>query len=87
MSLLRNCSSFQLSERDLVTIPLFQVAFRWTTRWTMQKLFPALTFVPFEIDTRNARFDFNLTISEVSKGLAGSLEYNSDLFDGPLSIA
>ena len=70
-------------ERDLSHNPFFQVAFSLDNTPDNAEAVPALTFVPFEIDTRNARFDFHLTISEISKGLAASLEYNSDLFDGP----
>lgn len=70
-------------ERDLSHTPLFQVAFSFDNTPDNAGAVPALTFVPFEIDTRNARFDLQLTLSEISRGLAGSLEYNSDLFDGP----
>ena len=70
-------------ERDLSHTPLFQVAFSLDNTPETAETVPALTFVPFEIDTKNSRFDLQVTLSETSRGLAGSLEYNSDLFDGP----
>jgi amino acid adenylation domain-containing protein len=68
-------------ERDLSHAPLFQVAFSLDNTPANVGTVPALSFSPFEIDTKNARLDLHLTIVETSKGLAGSLEYNSDLFD------
>ena len=70
-------------ERDLSHTPFFQAAFSLDNTPDNAEAVPALTFVPFDIDTRNARFDLQLTISEISTGLAGSLEYNSDLFESP----
>jgi len=68
-------------ERDLSHAPLFQVAFSLDNTPANVETASALSFSPFEIDTRNARLDLHLTVVETSKGLAGSLEYNSDLFD------
>ena len=42
---------------------------------------PGLTAAEFEIDETVAKFDLQLTISEVSEGLSATFTYATDLFD------
>jgi non-ribosomal peptide synthetase component F len=41
-----------------------------------------LTIAPVEVSTDTSKFDLTLAMSETGQGLSGSLEYNTDLFDG-----
>jgi len=40
-----------------------------------------LSWMPFEFEKRSARYDLLLFVSETSRGLVASMEYNIDLFD------
>jgi len=44
-------------------------------------LAPDLTLTPIELEQGSTRFDLTLFMSETPQGYAGSLEYNTDLFD------
>jgi amino acid adenylation domain-containing protein len=69
-------------DRDLSHAPLFQVVLSLDNTPPPDALsLSSLSLSPFEIETRTARLDLHLTIVATTKGLAGSLEYNSDLFD------
>ena len=41
----------------------------------------SLSLESLALDQRAAQFDLSLTMAEVDHGLAGSFEYNTDLFD------
>lgn len=68
-------------ERSLSYSPLFQVMFVLMNAPQEALDLPGLTVTPLEVDSGAAMFDLTLYMWEVSDGLAGSLEYNSDLFD------
>src|SRR5207249_2182093 len=42
---------------------------------------PGLAIEHLDVDTGTAKFDLTLQVEETDSGLAGSLEYNTDLFD------
>ena len=70
-------------QRDLSRNPLFQVAFALQpVRQTTFRL-PALTLSPFEVERETAKFDLCLELSETLEGIAGILEYSTDLFERP----
>jgi amino acid adenylation domain-containing protein len=68
-------------ERNLNHGPLFQVMFAFDNapRGTMS--LPGLTLAPIEAESGIARFDLTLLMTEEAGGLAGSVQYNTDLFD------
>ncbi|NQE34730.1 non-ribosomal peptide synthetase [Microcoleus asticus] len=73
-------------ERSLGYNPLFQVTF------SMQNLsldtfeLPGIKLTPRRVERGTAQFDLSLGIRQTQKGLIGSWEYNSDLFE-PDTIA
>ena len=68
-------------ERNLSHSPLFQVMFILQNA-PMEKLeLPGLTLTPLEMESITAKFDLTLSMEETDRGLRGTLEYNSDLFD------
>jgi non-ribosomal peptide synthetase component F len=48
---------------------------------------PGLTISPQNIDGGTSKFDLKLSLWETSDGLAGSLEYKTDLFDATTIMA
>ena len=68
-------------ERDLSHSPLFQVMFAFENYPIAFPTLPGLTAENVEFDTIVSNFDLTLDMARNEKGLAGSLEYNSDLFD------
>ena len=66
--------------RDLSRNPLFQVLFLLQNAPSPALRLQGLTITPLEIETGTAKFDLTLTLEETEQGLAGSIEYNSDLF-------
>jgi non-ribosomal peptide synthetase component F len=68
-------------ERDLSHTPLFQVMFLLQNNPAQQAQLPGLTLQPVETDTGASPFDLTLGLAEQPDGLAGSVEYNADLFD------
>ncbi|MFD2168460.1 amino acid adenylation domain-containing protein [Tumebacillus lipolyticus] len=66
-------------ERNLSSMPLFQVAFQITPSWEF--MLSGLTVQPIEIDNGSAKFDLSLALTEIDDRLIGRLEYNEDLFD------
>ena len=42
---------------------------------------PRLTLSQLELDSGTAKFDLTLFVSETEQGIAGTWEYNADLFD------
>ncbi|MDV2992203.1 MAG: Tyrocidine synthase 3 [Chroococcidiopsis sp. SAG 2025] len=67
-------------ERSLSHTPLFQVMFALNVPMSALEL-PGLTLDLLETDSTTARFDLTLWMSQTDRGLTGSLEYNTDLFD------
>src|SRR6185369_12067507 len=72
-------------ERDLSHTPLFQVMFALQNAPQEELKASGLTFSPLggESKDRTAKFEITLSFDETARGLFGSLEYNTDLFDGP----
>ena len=67
--------------RDMSYSPLFQVMFALQNipRATLE--LPGSRLSPVEIDAGTSMFDLTLYMWEGDKGLSGSVEYNTDLFD------
>ncbi|AGC45642.1 non-ribosomal peptide synthetase [Myxococcus stipitatus DSM 14675] len=68
-------------ERDLGVAPLFQVMFVVQNAPVSTLRVPGLKLQPLDVETSTARFDLTLQFAEGPEGWAGSLEYNTDLFD------
>jgi amino acid adenylation domain-containing protein len=68
-------------ERDLSRTPLFQAMFVLQNVPAQALRLPGLTLQPLETDTGATRFDLTLTMAESEGTLAGSFEYNADLFE------
>jgi len=69
-------------ERDLSHMPLFQVMFALQSAPTPALEFVGLNLKLLEVESTTAKFDLTLSIENTEQGLKGSLEYNTDLFDG-----
>jgi amino acid adenylation domain-containing protein len=67
--------------RDMGWTPLFQVLFVLQTATTHIREMAGLEVSVSELDTKTSKFDLTLVLSETEDGLAGDLEYSSDLFD------
>jgi amino acid adenylation domain-containing protein/non-ribosomal peptide synthase protein (TIGR01720 family) len=69
-------------ERDASSNPLFQVMCSVESAPIGALRLPALTLTPVEVETRVAKFDLLLNISETANGLlAAAFEYATDLFE------
>ncbi|RKH16116.1 non-ribosomal peptide synthetase, partial [Corallococcus sp. CA047B] len=70
-------------ERDLSRSPLFQVMFTMqnTPGGSGEALPGGLVLSPVETEGTTAKFDLTLGMAETGRGLAASLEYNTDLYD------
>ena len=68
-------------ERTLSHSPIFQVVFHLQNAVTETLNLSGLSMSQLEVKTQTAKFDLLLTIAESEEGLAGSLNYNTDLFD------
>ncbi|WP_369414619.1 condensation domain-containing protein, partial [Corallococcus soli] len=70
-------------ERDLSRSPLFQVMFTLqnTPGGAGEALPGGLVLSPVETEGTTAKFDLSLGMAETGRGLAASLEYNTDLYD------
>jgi amino acid adenylation domain-containing protein len=67
--------------RDLSRNPLFQVMFVLQNASVQALELPGLSLSPIEIRTGTTHFDLTLHIVDTEQGLAGTLAYNSDLFE------
>jgi amino acid adenylation domain-containing protein len=67
-------------ERSLGHSPLFQVMLVLQNAPRAALTLPGLRFEPFTVPRATAKFDLTLTLVETPGGLAGSLDYNRDLF-------
>jgi amino acid adenylation domain-containing protein len=70
-------------ERNLSYNPLFQVMFVLNNAPMQAVQLPSLTMRPLQVESGTARFDITLSMAEGPEGLAGALEYNTDLFEAP----
>jgi amino acid adenylation domain-containing protein len=70
-------------ERDTSRTPLFQVLFVLQNASAGRLELPGLTLEPLALAWEAAKFDLTLTLAETGSGLAGSWEYDRDLFDAP----
>jgi hypothetical protein len=61
--------------------PLFQVMFTLLNDPTMGMALPGLRVTPIAVDCGAALYDLRLIMTRTEAGLAGALEYDSDLFD------
>ncbi|WP_157382320.1 non-ribosomal peptide synthetase, partial [Burkholderia ubonensis] len=68
-------------ERNLSRTPVFQVVFAYEKASSQPVNFPGLVATPVSVETHTAKFDLTLHVQDSDHGLAGSLEYNLDLFD------
>jgi amino acid adenylation domain-containing protein/non-ribosomal peptide synthase protein (TIGR01720 family) len=69
-------------ERNPSRSPLFQVMFVLQNTPTPEVKMGDLSFSPLAAETGTAKYDLTLSIDQTDFGLRGSVEYNSDLFDG-----
>ena len=67
--------------RDLGRTPLFQVMFSLQEDPLQAVHLPHLWMEPISIDTGTARYDLTLVLTESDSGLAGWLEYSTELWD------
>ncbi|MEH2221574.1 non-ribosomal peptide synthase/polyketide synthase [Nostoc sp.] len=68
-------------ERNLSHTPLFQVMFVLQNVPMSQVDLTGLTVNPLLVESATAKFDLTLAMENTAAGLAGVLEYNTDLFD------
>jgi amino acid adenylation domain-containing protein len=67
-------------ERSLSRNPIFQAAFDLQNLPAAVEL-PGLRSGSLDLESRTSKFDLRLSMKETPRGLQGSLEYASDLFD------
>jgi amino acid adenylation domain-containing protein len=67
--------------RDLSRPPLFQVMFLLQNMGSRMSRTVGLSLTPVEVKVEATQFDLTLDMYETSRGLAGAIEYNTDLFD------
>ncbi|HYI01511.1 amino acid adenylation domain-containing protein, partial [Hyalangium sp.] len=70
-------------QRSLSYAPLFQVMFILQNAPRENLELPGLRMSTLGMDGGTAKFDLTLGLTEGGGGLSGSLEYSTDLFDGP----
>jgi amino acid adenylation domain-containing protein len=68
-------------ERDLSHTPFFQVTFVLQNVSSAELSLPGLEVSFLDFKTGAAKFDLILSMSDMAKGLSGTLEYNTNLFD------
>ncbi|WP_375770521.1 amino acid adenylation domain-containing protein [Archangium gephyra] len=68
-------------QRSLGRTPLFQVMFALQNAPLPPLQLSSLSLEPMEVETGVAKFDLYLSLQPSADGLAGSLEYSTDLFD------
>jgi amino acid adenylation domain-containing protein len=67
--------------RDLSRSPLFQVVFLLQNTPSSALQLPGLTLEMVGTEAKMAKFDLQITVSESPRGLVGSFNYSTDLFD------
>ncbi|HSS48185.1 MAG TPA: amino acid adenylation domain-containing protein, partial [Thermoanaerobaculia bacterium] len=73
-------------ERSLARSPLIQVMLMLQNMPFEALELPGLRMEPVEVEPEVAKFELTLSLSEALGGLAGSLEYNTDLFDRATAV-
>jgi len=68
-------------DRELARAPLFQALLAVQNTPAPAIDLPGLTLMPVEVETGVARFDLTLTVAEELRGLTGTLEHDTYLFD------
>jgi amino acid adenylation domain-containing protein len=68
-------------ERSLFYTPLFQVLFSLQSFAREPLGIESLTVTPLPLDSATAKFELMMILEEEGEGIAGVLEYSSDLFD------
>jgi amino acid adenylation domain-containing protein len=68
-------------ERDQRYSPLFQVMFILQNAPVGHLQLPGLQVTPLAVKNNTSKYDLTLIMEEGEKGLEGSFEYNTDLFD------
>src|SRR4030095_14284176 len=68
-------------ERNMSHSPLFQVTMALQNAAGEELALPGLSLSALENQSLSAKFDLTLAMIETEAEIAGSLEYNSDLFD------
>jgi amino acid adenylation domain-containing protein len=68
-------------ERDMSYNPLFQVMFVLQNAPVPEMEFSNLTLSPLKVDSKTAKFDLTLSLTETEQGLIGAFGYNTDLFN------
>jgi len=68
-------------ERDLTRTPFFQVMFELQNAPLEEVEVGGLSSTPMAIETGTAPFDLLVSLIERGEGLAGTLQYNTDLFE------
>ncbi|HEX2187551.1 MAG TPA: amino acid adenylation domain-containing protein, partial [Longimicrobiaceae bacterium] len=68
-------------ERSLSRTPLFQVMFAFQNAPPGELDLPGVAVEPVPFEFRSEKFDLTLTMAEHPGGLAGGLQYSTDLFD------
>jgi amino acid adenylation domain-containing protein len=69
------------TDRDANYNPLFQVAFVLQNTAPPLLRLPELNLMLLEVESGTARFDLTLELVETERGIVGTIEYNTDLFD------
>ncbi len=67
--------------RDLSRNPLFQAAFSFDSSMPEEFKLPQLDIKVVEVEGRPTRFDLVVALRDTAEGLAGAIQYNSDLFN------
>lgn len=68
-------------QRSLSYSPLFQVMFALQNAPIPDLMLPDVTVQQAMVDSATAKFDITFALWETPQGLAGGIEYNTDLFD------
>ncbi|MBN2000893.1 amino acid adenylation domain-containing protein [candidate division KSB1 bacterium] len=69
------------SNRKSGVEPLYNVLFTLQNTPGYKHEFAGIKMIPVEIDNGTSKFDLNIIINEAEGGLAGTVEYNVDIFD------
>jgi non-ribosomal peptide synthetase component F len=69
-------------KRDLSRSPLFQVVFSLHNAPMPPLRFAGLVLTPLDVDNGTAKYDLIVNIWDGQGELTGSIEYNTDLYDG-----
>jgi amino acid adenylation domain-containing protein/non-ribosomal peptide synthase protein (TIGR01720 family) len=68
-------------ERNLSRSPLFQALFVLQNAPRSELRFGSAKVTSFDLETRTTKFDLTLILGETASGMAGMLQYNTDLFE------